>query len=161
MTHDQLEAMTLADRLVVLNGGQIEQIGAPLDVYHCPASTFVASFIGSPAMNLVEATVDGGTLNFGDISLPVENGSLPQGKVVVGIRPEDLRLAENGDGFTFHVEYVEELGAQRLVHGNADGNALTASLSSELPLPEDVRLTVSPDKLHFFSADTGKRLEIA
>ena len=79
VTHDQLEAMTLADRLVVLNGGMIEQIGTPLEVYNRPASTFVASFIGSPAMNLVDGVIEGGRLRIGDVELPSHKGS-PMGR---------------------------------------------------------------------------------
>ncbi len=158
VTHDQLEAMTLADRLVVLNGGEIEQIGAPLDVYHTPASTFVASFIGSPAMNLVDAEVSGNSLALGDGAITLSGNAAPQGKVTVGIRPEDLRLAENGGGFSFRAEYVEELGAQRLIHGHSGDHALTVAMSSEFPLPEELHLSVSPDRLHFFSAETGKRI---
>lgn len=158
VTHDQLEAMTLADRLVVLNGGKVEQIGTPLEVYHNPASTFVAGFIGSPAMNLVDAEVSGETLSIGGQTISVAGRSLPSGKVTAGIRPEDLRLAESGDGFAFHVDYVEELGAQRLVHGHAGGEALTVALSSEFALPEEIRLTMLPEKLHFFSVESGKRI---
>ncbi|MCO6187345.1 sn-glycerol-3-phosphate import ATP-binding protein UgpC [Rhizobium sp. L1K21] len=158
VTHDQLEAMTLADRLVVLNRGEVEQIGTPLDVYHNPASTFVAGFIGSPAMNLVNVEITGQTIAFGDQTISVENRTLPQGKSTLGIRPEDLRLAQDGSGFAFHVDYIEELGAQRLVHGHASGTPLTVTLSSEVALPEDIRLSVLAEKLHFFSAETGKRI---
>ena len=158
VTHDQLEAMTLADRLVVLNGGKIEQIGAPLEVYHKPASTFVASFIGSPAMNLLKATVTGDGLDVGGerIAVPV---SLAQGPVTVGIRPEDLRVGGEGIGMRFHVGYIEELGAQRLVHGHVGSEAISIALSPELPLPEEIMLSAAPDRLHFFSAETGRRIE--
>ena len=160
VTHDQLEAMTLADRLVVLNGGQIEQIGAPLEVYHKPASTFVASFIGSPAMNLMKATVTGDGLDLGGerLVLPV---ALNQGAVTVGIRPEDLRIGGDGVGMRFHVGYIEELGAQRLVHGHVGSEEMSIALSPELPLPEEIVLTAAPEKLHFFSAETGRRIDTA
>ncbi len=159
VTHDQLEAMTLADRLVVLNGGQIEQIGRPLDVYHTPASTFVASFIGSPAMNLLRGTRDGNTLHFGSQVLDLGRAPAFPGPITVGIRAEDLRIASADEqSLTLKVEYIEELGAQRLVHGTVDGKKLTASLSPEIEIGETMALTIAPERLHFFDADTGRRL---
>ncbi|ACP27402.1 ABC transporter related sn-glycerol-3-phosphate import ATP-binding protein UgpC [Sinorhizobium fredii NGR234] len=159
VTHDQLEAMTLADRLVVLNGGRIEQIGRPLEVYHAPASTFVASFIGSPAMNLLRGALEGGRLHIGthgiDLAYPVP----AEGPVTVGLRAEDLRPASPGEqALLFRVDYVEELGAQRLVHGMVEDQALTVSLAPETPLADEVAIAIPMDRLHFFSADSGKRL---
>jgi sn-glycerol 3-phosphate transport system ATP-binding protein len=160
VAHDQLEAMTLADRLVVLNGGRIEQIGAPLEVYHRPASTFVASFIGSPAMNLVKANVANGVISIGDGETGLR-ANLPNGSVTLGLRAEDLRLSENGTGLPFAVAFIEDLGAQRLLHGHCGGQSVVVSVSPDLPLPAELRLTIAPDRLHFFTADTGKRLEAA
>ncbi len=159
VTHDQLEAMTLADRLVVLNGGRIEQIGTPLEVYNRPASTFVASFIGSPAMNLVEGHIDGAVLAIGDARIPL-SGAWPQGGVRVGIRAEDLVVAsENETMFDLAIDYVEELGAQRLVHGLVGNQPLTAVLGSNVPLGDRLPLRIAPERLHFFALDTGRRLE--
>ncbi|OBZ96911.1 glycerol-3-phosphate transporter ATP-binding subunit [Pararhizobium polonicum] len=159
VTHDQLEAMTLADRLVVLNGGEIEQIGRPLDVYHTPASTFVASFIGSPAMNLLRGTREGRQLHFGSQVLDLGRPAAFPGQITVGIRAEDLRIANPGEqALTLKVDYIEELGAQRLVHGTVDGKKLTASLSPEIEIGESLSLSIAPERLHFFDADTGKRL---
>ncbi|MFN3502498.1 MAG: sn-glycerol-3-phosphate import ATP-binding protein UgpC [Allorhizobium sp.] len=158
VTHDQLEAMTLADRLVVLNGGRIEQIGTPLEVYNRPASTFVASFIGSPAMNLVDARIEGGQLHFADVVLPVD-GAWSDGPVRLGMRAEDLVLThENNAQFSLAIDYVEELGAQRLVHGLVAGQPMTAVVASHVELSERLPLRISPSKLHVFSADTGRRL---
>jgi sn-glycerol 3-phosphate transport system ATP-binding protein len=159
VTHDQLEAMTLADRLVVLNGGRIEQIGAPLEVYHTPASTFVASFIGSPAMNLLKGEMHGDKLALGPSLVDLAGSAPASGLVTVGIRAEDLRLADPKDyAMTLAVEYVEELGSQRLVHGMLGDQALTAVVSPETPLASELRLTIAPEKLHFFAHDTGKRI---
>jgi sn-glycerol 3-phosphate transport system ATP-binding protein len=159
VTHDQLEAMTLADRLVVLNGGQIEQIGRPLDVYHTPASTFVASFIGSPAMNLLRGTREGTQLHFGSQALEAGAMSALPADLTIGIRAEDLRIASAGErSLTMKIDYVEELGAQRLVHGTVDGKKLTAALSPEIEIAETIALTIAPSRLHFFDATTGKRL---
>ncbi|MBD8555605.1 sn-glycerol-3-phosphate import ATP-binding protein UgpC [Rhizobium sp. CFBP 8762] len=159
VTHDQLEAMTLADRLVVLNGGQIEQVGTPLDVYHNPASTFVASFIGSPAMNLITGIIAGQTVRIGDHELHLDRMTEPQGTVIVGIRAEDLRLANPGEpAMTLRVDYIEELGAQRLIHGTINGMPLTASVSPDISVGDSITLTVQTDRLHLFSPETGKRL---
>ncbi|WP_128254254.1 sn-glycerol-3-phosphate import ATP-binding protein UgpC [Falsirhodobacter deserti] len=157
VTHDQLEAMTLADRLVVLNGGRIEQIGKPLEIYHRPASTFVASFIGSPAMNLVDARIDNGTLSFGGLTVAV--GSAVNGPVTLGLRAEDMQVAPPGQaGMSMQVEYIEELGAQRLVHGMVGDQALTVTLSPAVPLTDVMQLTLPADRLHLFDAQTGTRL---
>ena len=160
VTHDQLEAMTLADRLVVLNGGRIEQVGRPLDVYHRPASTFVASFIGSPAMNLIKGRIEGAHLSIGAYRIELGKHAPVEGPVTVGLRAEDLRLAGVGeDAMLFQVDYVEELGAQRLVHGTIEDQALTVALSPEIPLSGDLAVTIATDRLHFFSPEDGKRLE--
>ncbi|MGV0911895.1 sn-glycerol-3-phosphate import ATP-binding protein UgpC [Martelella sp. FOR1707] len=160
VTHDQLEAMTLADRLVVLNGGRIEQIGTPLDVYHKPASTFVANFIGSPAMNLVEGKLTGGKLTIGDNSMQFASAPPKDGPVTVGIRPEDLQPT-TGEGLKARLDYVEELGATRLAHCLTGGERLTAALSPEIPLADELTFAVLPEKLHFYDHATGKRLSNA
>ncbi|QIR85371.1 sn-glycerol-3-phosphate import ATP-binding protein UgpC [Paracoccus sp. AK26] len=145
VTHDQLEAMTLADRLVVLNAGRIEQIGTPLEVYRRPASTFVASFIGSPAMNLISST-----------ALPHLPGVAHAG--TIGIRPEDLTVSATGP-ILMNVLAVEELGAQRLVHGQTGGERLTVTLSSNAELSDSLRLDYRPGSLHLFTAGEGRRID--
>ncbi|WP_027488666.1 sn-glycerol-3-phosphate import ATP-binding protein UgpC [Allorhizobium undicola] len=160
VTHDQLEAMTLADRLVVLNGGRIEQIGTPLEVYHRPASTFVASFIGSPAMNLLNGRIDGNLLSVWPISLTLSAQAAHSGDVTVGIRAEDLGPVRDGmPRLPFRMDYVEELGGSRLVHGRIGTQALCASLPVGAELSEDMVLSFDPARLHFFGAD-GRRLEL-
>lgn len=144
VTHDQLEAMTLADRLVVLNGGKVEQIGTPLEVYRRPASAFVAGFIGSPAMNLIDSR-----------AVPHLPGTAHAG--MVGIRPEDLTLAPDGP-IEMQVLAIEELGAQRLVHGTTGGEKLTIALPPEGSIPDSLRLSYRPDALHLFDRKTGKRI---
>ena len=160
VTHDQLEAMTLADRLVVLNGGAIEQIGTPLEVYHQPASTFVASFIGSPAMNLLNGTVEGSRLSIGSSQIELGATISEAGPVTIGIRGEDLSIATDPEHamLRLEVDYVEELGAQRLVHGLLGDQALTAVLPTEVTISGRMPLAVTVDRLHFFNADTGKRI---
>ena len=156
VTHDQLEAMTLADRLVVLNGGKIEQLGTPLEVYRRPASTFVAAFIGSPAMNLVPAVVDGGKMRVGEGSLPLA-AAVDASEITIGLRAEDLRMTQD-EGLRFDVRYVEELGAQRLVHGAVGEGMVALSLPAEMPFAEHFNLTVDPAAVHLFSRADGRRL---
>ncbi|WP_237154095.1 sn-glycerol-3-phosphate import ATP-binding protein UgpC [Oryzibacter oryziterrae] len=159
VTHDQLEAMTLADRLVVLNGGQIEQIGTPLEVYHAPASTFVAGFIGSPAMNLLPAEVSGQDIRVGQTRVASCAPEGIAGAVTLGVRPEDVTLARDASsGVSLKISYIEELGAQRLVHGTVEGQQLTMAISPSEPLSDTVEIAIASDKLHFFGSDSGARL---
>ena len=144
VTHDQLEAMTLADRLVVLNGGRVEQIGTPLEVYRRPASAFVASFIGSPAMNLIDSR-----------AVPHLPGTAHAG--MIGIRPEDLSVEAEGP-ILMDVLAVEELGAQRLVHGQTGGEKLTIALPSDSELSDTLRLSFDRKNLHLFDRETGARI---
>ncbi|MDB6175946.1 sn-glycerol-3-phosphate import ATP-binding protein UgpC [Paracoccus sp. Z330] len=145
VTHDQLEAMTLADRLVVLNGGKVEQIGTPLEVYRRPASAFVAGFIGSPAMNLIDAR-----------AVPHLPGTAHAG--TIGIRPEDLTVTPDGP-ILMDVLAVEELGAQRLVHGQTGGEKLTITLPSDSELADTLRLGFDRASLHLFHRETGVRID--
>ena len=157
VTHDQLEAMTLADRLVVLNGGRVEQIGAPLEVYHSPASVFVASFIGSPAMNLLDAVADVGRVLVDGHDIGA--AATAAGPITLGLRPEDLTLSATG--LPVVVEHVEELGAQRIIHGAVAGQSVAIADSSTAELGETVHVAVAPGKLHLFSKDTGRRIDMA
>jgi len=141
VTHDQVEAMTLAQRMIVMNGGHVEQFGTPEEVYHQPASTFVASFIGSPPMNLLK--------------------NAPGGKPgqILGIRPEHIDVTA-GDGWQVQVHTVELLGAERLVYGTMGGDAITVRIEEGKPYPqpgEVLRVLPRPDRLHWFQAETGKR----
>ena len=146
-------------KLRVSMRGEIEQIGAPLEVYHTPASTFVASFIGSPAMNLLKGELHGDKLALGPSMIDLAGLAPTSGPVTVGIRAEDLRLAGPGEhAMTVAVDYVEELGSQRLVHGNLGDQSLTAVLSPETELKSELRLVVATEKLHFFNQETGKRI---
>ncbi|WP_333814154.1 sn-glycerol-3-phosphate import ATP-binding protein UgpC [Tabrizicola sp.] len=156
VTHDQLEAMTLADRLVVLNGGRIEQVGAPMDIYHRPASTFVASFIGSPAMNLIDAEVSGAELRVGDSVVTLATAPGIQGAVTLGIRAEDL--APSAHGLPFRLDFVEELGAQKLVHGHVGGQPMTMIAGPNDVCAEEMRVALPAGALHFFDTATGRRL---
>ncbi len=157
VTHDQVEAMTLADRLVVLNGGRVEQIGAPLEVYSRPASVFVAGFIGAPAMNLLDATVVGGAVMLGGTSL---GAAEYEGPVTLGLRAEGLVPVREGTpgAMSMTVTHVEELGAQRLVHGHVAGQPMVAVLHAEAPLGEQLTLAAQPGAVHLFDPGTGLRI---
>ena len=169
VTHDQVEAMTMADRLIVMNGGVAEQIDTPMAVYERPASLFVAGFIGSPAMNFVKAEVarDGGTLALpggGRVALPGQGLSRLAGRpVTLGVRPEHLRPADDAAStFKLQVQLVETLGADTLAHGALDGNgdSMTLRLPGNAQLREGncVSLAAVPGELHFFDPDSGRRL---
>lgn len=159
VTHDQVEAMTLGDRLMVLNGGYVEQFGTPIELYERPATTFVAGFIGSPAMNFLSAKATGQDLALGggatlSVSQPVT------GDVTLGVRPEHLSVADDGP-FGLKVAMIEQLGANTLVHGKLEGTdeALVASLPGlqQMEPGSVLRLGCDPAAMHFFGAD-GKRI---
>jgi sn-glycerol 3-phosphate transport system ATP-binding protein len=162
VTHDQVEAMTLADRLIVMNAGNVDQIGRPLDLYESPATAFVAGFIGSPAMNLVAGRLDTAALLIGDIRLPLAAAAPgASGRpVLVGLRPEHLDLASDGP-LALRVELLERLGADTILHGRlADGVALTARTAAHFApdLGDIARFAIGPDKIHLFDPDSGRRL---
>ncbi|MFT4257818.1 MAG: sn-glycerol-3-phosphate ABC transporter ATP-binding protein UgpC [Pseudoxanthomonas sp.] len=165
VTHDQVEAMTLADRIVVLRAGRIEQIGAPLELYDRPANTFVAQFIGAPAMNLlpgrIVATLSGSAFeSAGGLQLALGDDSPAAGAATLGVRPEHLTpVAENG--IAAEVVAVEQTGADtQLLARTAGGEPLLGLLRgrSALRNGEAIRLAPQPGALHWFDAETGKRL---
>ena len=155
VTHDQLEAMTLADTLVVLNGGRIEQAGHPLDLYRNPATLFVAGFLGSPAMNLVPAQVDGGRLSVGATVL-AENVS-GRGSVTAGLRPESVIVQPDPEG-PFRLAYVEELGGARLLHGRLGDHPFVAQTAPDQPHADTMSLKIPSTELHIFDPESGRRI---
>ena len=158
VTHDQLEAMTLADRLVVLNHGRIEQVGRPLDLYRRPASTFVAGFLGAPAMNLIEAEVTGGALMLAGAAL-ARGLQAEAGRVTAGIRPEALRLRP-APGGNFRLDYVEELGGSRIVHGHIGAQRIIAQTDLAQELSAEMQAELPLEELHLFHATEGHRLSM-
>ena len=160
VTHDQLEAMTLAHRLVVLNVGRIEQVGTPLEVYRRPASAFVAAFIGAPAMNLLAAEASGGMARIGAAVVALPEGVSAHGKLTLGLRPEDLRVVPAGTAgaIPLKVAYMEELGAQRLVHGRVEGQSFVCALPPGGEVGGLLWLAPEPGALHLFDGATGKRI---
>jgi len=166
VTHDQLEAMTLADRLVVMNAGRMEQVGTALEVFQRPASTFVAGFIGSPPMNFLGATVEvPGRLHLeSGASLAYDAGraSAKAGmRVLAGLRPETVTLGKgNGAAPNLSIELVEELGMGRLVHGRIGDSAFTVAQGPGDAPPQGTTATIeiAPGNVHLFDAMTGARL---
>jgi len=162
VTHDQVEAMTLADTVVVMSGGQIEQVGAPTDVYRRPASKFVATFIGSPAMNILPGRVvapgvvetQGGRLVFDRATYPVTEGQ----SVDVGVRPEDLDFDAAGDGLSYAHELTEELGATRLFHGLSSGSELVVAIAAAERDRAGERVSALPANVHLFDPASGRTL---
>ena len=183
VTHDQVEAMTLGDRLAVMSAGKLQQVGTPQDVYERPTNVFVAHFIGSPPMNLLQATVAaGGRAQAGDLS--VDLPQVPAGPCIVGIRPDSLSLREADDSrpaLDFDIEVVEPLGGELLAHGLVNGHLASPDTREETPLlagdsesraeitakldgrlrlkaGERVRLAVHPGEVYAFDAATGDAL---
>jgi ABC-type sugar transport system ATPase subunit len=184
VTHDQVEAITLGERIAVLSGGVLQQIGPPQEVYDHPANVFVARFIGSPPMNLLRGNAAGGLVAVGDVEF--REPQVPEGEVLVGIRPEGLRPVgqeHEGPAFEVGVEVVEPLGDEVLVHGSIDaasadvriapedeallanGNGDRATITLRLP-PEErprpgsrLRVTVAPHTVRLFDPTSGLAIE--
>ena len=163
VTHDQVEAMTLADRIVVLNAGRVEQVGSPLELYHHPANLFVAGFIGSPQMNFIDSEVTQVGPNSVELRLPNRNTFTvplrPEGvgvgdPVTLGIRPDHLHVAETGL-LRGRIELIEQLGENHLLYINSDGVRLTARESGDAKyrMGDDVTLDFSGAQSHLFRRD--------
>ena len=163
VTHDQVEAMTLADRMIVMNLGRAEQVGRPIDVYDNPASLFVAGFIGSPAMNFMPGQRSGDDIDVGEgvrIPLPQElRAGAPQA-VTIGVRPEHLVEGGTGTAFRLKVDTVEALGADSLLHCAFGANALVVRVDGHRTPEPGAALNVAamPGKTYFFDTATGQRL---
>ncbi|MFN0186938.1 MAG: sn-glycerol-3-phosphate ABC transporter ATP-binding protein UgpC [Aquabacterium sp.] len=161
VTHDQVEAMTLGQRLLVMNGGRIEQIGTPEQVYLTPATIFVAGFIGSPPMNLMTGQAEGHTFTVGGQSIPLPHAAPRNGELILGARPEHVEI-DGAGAWPLKVEVLEMLGAERLVYGRMGDALFTLRIDGMLAPPragETIRMTVSPSRLHWFDAATGVRVE--
>ena len=159
VTHDQVEAMTMADRMIVMNAGRVEQIGTPLEVYETPQTLFAAQFIGSPSMNVFETTIQNNILSIGDITVPVNTEA--KGKVAAGMRPEHVIVDDNGP-LSITVQMGEPLGANTLLHGRLDGtsDAFTISLPGvhHTVAGQVIRFAVDPKHMHFFDIKSGGRI---
>jgi multiple sugar transport system ATP-binding protein len=186
VTHDQVEAMTLGDRIAVMNAGRLQQIGVPQDVYDVPANVFVAGFIGSPPMNLLRGTASGGRVSAGAFSFA--RAGVTDGPVTVGVRPEALRpaatVSAGAPEIEVLVEVVEPLGDEVLVHGSVDARAARSGAEEDdamllvdgstrapvtvrlepgmRPHPGDrMMMATDPAAVHLFDAETGSRDGVA
>jgi len=160
VTHDQIEAMTLATRIVVLKGGHIQQIGTPAEIYDTPANTFVADFMGSPPMNLIPAKTMADGLHLGDVVLPLPAQTLPE-QLIVGLRPEHFSIAESGaDGITVTPTMIEETGPDTYVTFELGGVPTTARLAGRVHCPhgETLTLCVAQEAICLFDHATGNAL---
>jgi multiple sugar transport system ATP-binding protein len=162
VTHDQAEAMTLADRIIVMNDRRIQQVGAPMEIYSRPANTFVAQFVGSPAMTLLRVTlIDGdgpARVALGEASVvqtTIPRDTLPSGELRLGLRPEAVRVSD-GAATSAKVELVERLGERTLVYARLpDGQPITAedSAYSRLAIGDEAALAIDGAAAHLFGPD--------
>lgn len=184
VTHDQTEALTMGDRIAVLKDGVLQQVGTPRDLYANPSNVFVAGFIGSPAMNLIQLPTTSGGVQFGDHLAPLSREVIQKSHgVTVGVRPEDLIIRSEGPGLAIKVDLVEELGADGYLYGHtvgkgvtdahepaseAEAEAVAASEGVNIVARVDGRshpaagdtvyATPNPEHLHIFDAESGERL---
>ncbi len=161
VTHDQVEAMTMADRMIVMNEGIAEQVGTPLEVYETPRTLFAAQFIGSPAMNLFDAKVHSGTVKIGNTA--VGKVKAPKGDVKLGIRPEHM-VPDNKGPLAVKMQIAEPLGGITLLYGRLEqsGQSITVSMPGVHLLDqngETMRFSVKPEHIHLFDAKSGERLQ--
>ncbi|WP_417426053.1 ABC transporter ATP-binding protein [Hoeflea sp.] len=162
VTHDQVEAMTLADRIVIMKDGHVQQVGAPLEVYDRPANLFVAGFIGSPEMNLVEGSIVQGRFQAGEFSIDLPKGMTAQENAAIslGIRPEHIEIDEGAGNIAFTADIIEQLGAQTLCAGTAQGVRLRVMTTrrDDVHRGSGFSLRFRAERLHFFDTQTGKRI---
>jgi sn-glycerol 3-phosphate transport system ATP-binding protein len=170
VTHDQVEAMTMGDRVAVLKDGVLQQVDTPRALYDDPVNTFVATFIGAPAMNLIDAAVAGGAVTLHDLSIPVPRRAVAQNRVVIGVRPEswDVASADTPGLLTVHIELVEELGFESFVYATTaqqEGWSLRAQRivfrtdrRTAVRVGESLSIVPHPREVRFFDSQTGTRI---
>jgi multiple sugar transport system ATP-binding protein len=167
VTHDQVEAMTMGDRVAVMKLGEIQQVDTPLNLYDKPTNLFVAGFIGSPQMNLLEAKASGGEARIGDYTVPVDPSAETKmkGDITVGVRPEAWRFVSKEDGgLPVAVTVVEELGADGFVYGTSDVAGTPRTIIIRISDRDTVRkgdtlyVTTDPKNVHVFDTESGERL---
>ena len=168
VTHDQTEALTMGDRIVVLNQGEIQQIDTPENIYNKPSNVFVATFMGTNPMNIVEADIKNGFMTFGNISISL--GSIPvvikeQERVLLGFRPEDVVCDKNPSypfnliKFSSKVTFEENLGSYKNVYFKIGDKECCSTLDARIPSADMMNFSINPRALHFFDEKTYKPLE--
>ena len=160
VTHDQVEAMTMGDRIAVIKSGELQQLGSPMELYEEPANQFVAGFIGTPSMNFIEGQVEGSTFAAGRLEMELQR-TIPSGPAVLGVRPEHVRLAVASEASVVAVvDVVEPTGSETLLYTDADGLGLVVRITGgACPAVGDrVGLSLDDDTILFFSPETGATL---
>ena len=159
VTHDQVEAMTLGDRLAVINEGVIEQLGTPIDIYEKPESIFVGEFIGSPQMNFVHGTVNNNTFESKGFKINIDK-KIDTTDAVLGFRAEHLQLKTDGE-ISLTIDIIEKLGADSIIYGK-DKNGVTICYrengNTKLNIGDNINLSINVDSIHLFNKNTGKRI---
>ena len=162
VTHDQTEALTMGDRIVVLDKGVIQQVDEPEKIYYEPANVFVGGFLGSPSMNFIECSVENGNIKFNDyvISLSDNQKALigQRDKVIVGIRPEKMDLFDNNYEFTVPVDISEMLGSEKIVYFNVNNAKCSAKVDAQKQFDDNITLRFNTNDFLFFDVDTQKRI---
>ena len=165
VTHDQTEALTFADKVVVMYDGRVVQIGTPQELFERPAHTFVGYFIGSPGMNLFDAEIDGNTARIAGANVALGASYAPKGgRLQVGVRPEFIRLATKGEGVPAQIRRVEDVGRHRIVRLDVAGTEINAIAAEGDSIPADVdRITFEPDGINVYADDwrIAPRMEAA
>lgn len=159
VTHDQVEAMTLGDRLAVINEGVIEQIGTPIEVYEKPKSKFVAEFIGSPQMNFINGTIKNNNFESKGLKLNIDL-NIDNANVALGFRADDLEIKEDGE-ISLNIDIIEKLGSDSIIYGrdkNGESICYKESGNTKLGIGENINISINVDNIHIFDAKTGKRL---
>ncbi len=166
VTHDQVEAMTMGDRVAVMKLGVLQQVDTPLNLYDKPANLFVAGFIGSPQMNLIEAVAKDGKAFIGEYEVPVDPAAAAKmkGNITIGVRPENWRMVDSGQGLPVKTTVVEELGADAYLYGTSDVEGTPSALivrtsgRQHVSKGEVFHVSTDPQHVHVFDTDTGERL---
>jgi multiple sugar transport system ATP-binding protein len=166
VTHDQVEAMTMGDRVAVLKDGVLQQVDTPLNLYDKPENLFVAGFIGSPAMNLLHARNSDGRATVGDVEMQLDRATAAKGKgnITVGVRPENWRIVDEGEGIPVKITVVEELGADAYVYGTSgaegtpDNVIIRIDARKNYQKGQTLYVTTDPEHVHLFDTESGERL---
>lgn len=154
VTHDQTEALTFADKVVVMYDGRVVQIGTPQDLFERPAHTFVGYFIGSPGMNLFEATIEGATARVGDTTVDLGGTYVASGKTQLGVRPEFIRLSAGGAGIPAQINRVEDVGRHKIVRLNVEGRETNAVIGEGVDIPAGTdRISFAPEGINVYAND--------
>ena len=159
VTHDQTEAMTLGDRIVVINNGIVEQVGTPKDIYSNPNTKFVAEFIGSPQMNIFNCKIDNGIAKIDNNSINL-NKSINVDDASIGIRPDDIQISDSGS-ITCKANLVEYLGSDMIIYSNMGDQEFSCKLSSKIDVKagDEFKFDIQPSLVHIFDNSSGKRLD--